>query len=418
MRVVVAGQGYVGLPLAVRAAEAGHQVLAYDVDPDRVKQLTAGESYIADVTGDRIRAALESGAYEATDDPEALAGFDIAVITVPTPLRDGVPDLTHIEACARTLGVHVRPGATVVLESTTYPGTTEELLVPLLEEGSGLTSGRQFHAGFSPERIDPGNTAWPFHKTPKIVSGIDAASLTAIRDFYDTLVETTIPVSSPREAELAKLIENTFRHVNIALINETAMCANALGVNVWEAIEAAASKPFGYMPFTPGPGVGGHCLPVDPSFLSWKLQRTARTSFRFVDLANDINAHMPDYVVRRLIEALNQRGQTVNGSRLLLLGLAYKRDTADARESPSTRIAELLLDLGAEVRAADPHVTHHVHADRRVLRVQATAHEIAGADAVLLLTDHTAFDYEAILNHASYVLDCRNRLSGANIDAL
>ncbi|NUR30428.1 MAG: nucleotide sugar dehydrogenase, partial [Catenulispora sp.] len=316
MHVVVAGQGYVGLPLAIRAAEVGHRVVGYDVDPHRVKQLAAGESYVEDVAAGRVRAALDSGAYSATSEASALAGFDLAVITVPTPLRDGVPDLSYIEACARTLGAHLRPGATVVLESTTYPGTTEELMVPILEEASGLAAGRDFHAGFSPERIDPGNKAWPFDKTPKVVSGIDEASLAVVKEFYDGLVETTVPVSGPKEAELAKLIENTFRHVNIALVNEIAMFAKALGVDVWEAIGAAASKPFGFMKFTPGPGVGGHCLPIDPSFLSWKVERTVGVPFRFVELANDVNNHMPDYVVRRLMEALNARRQTVNGSRV------------------------------------------------------------------------------------------------------
>jgi len=418
MRVVVAGQGYVGLPLAVRAAEAGHQVVGYDVDPHRVKRLAAGESYVEDVPAAQIRAILDSGAYTATTDAAELAGFDIAVITVPTPLRDGIPDLSYIEASARTLGGHLRAGATVVLESTTYPGTTEELMVPILESVSGLVAGRDFHVGFSPERIDPGNRDWPFTRTPKVVSGIDAASLAVVKGFYDELVETTVPVSSPKEAELAKLIENTFRHVNIALVNEMAMFAKALSVDVWKAIDAAASKPFGFMRFTPGPGVGGHCLPIDPSFLSWKVERTVGTPFRFVELANDINNHMPDYVVRRLMEAFNTRSKTVNGSRILLLGLAYKPNTSDARESPSTRIAELLLGLGAEVRGADPHVVDDIHADARLVRVQATAEEIAAADAVVLLADHAEFDYDAILANADYLLDCRNRLSGANVETL
>ena len=418
MRVVVAGQGYVGLPLAVRAAEVGHHVVGYDVDAHRVKALTAGESYIEDVTSARIRALLDAGAYTATTEAADLAGFDVAVMTVPTPLRDGVPDLTCIESCAHTLGAHLRRGATVILESTTYPGTTEELVAPILEEVSGLAPGTDFHLGFSPERIDPGNAQWTFEKTPKVVSGIDTASLDAVRHFYDGLVETTVLVSGPKEAELAKLIENTFRHVNIALVNEIAMIARALGVDVWEALGAAGSKPFGYMPFTPGPGVGGHCLPIDPSFLSWKVERSVGVPFRFVELANDVNNHMPDYVVRRLMEALNTRRKTINGSQVLLLGLAYKPNTSDARESPSTRVAELLLGLGAEVRAADPHVAGDIRADSRLIQVDATAEEIAAADAVVLLTDHAVFDYEAILEHASYVLDCRNRLAGANVDLL
>ncbi|MGA6171352.1 nucleotide sugar dehydrogenase [Streptomyces sp. NPDC012600] len=418
MHVVVAGQGYVGLPLAVRAAEVGHRVVGYDVDPNRVQQLVSGESYVEDVTSARLRTVLDSGAYSVTADATALPRYDLAVITVPTPLRDGAPDLTHVEACAHTLGEHLRPGATVVLESTTYPGTTEELVLPILEKASGLISGMDFHVGFSPERIDPGNTAWPFERTPKVVSGIDATSLDMVKGFYDTVVETTVPVSGTRVAELTKLIENTFRHVNIALVNETAMLARLLGVNAWEAIDAAASKPFGYMRFTPGPGVGGHCLPIDPSFLSWKVERTAGVPFRFVDLANDVNSHMPDYVVGRLTQAFNTRRMAVCGSRVLLLGLAYKPNTSDARESPSARVAELLLNLGADVRGADPHVVEDIHACPHLIRVAATEEEIAASDAVVLLTDHAEFDYEAIRRHAPYVLDCRNRLSGANIDVL
>ncbi|UED86471.1 nucleotide sugar dehydrogenase [Streptomyces profundus] len=418
MQVVIAGQGYVGLPLAMRAAEVGHHVIGYDVDRRRVQQITTGQSHVEDVASARLRAALDSGAYSVTADATALAGFDIAVITVPTPLRDGVPDLTHIESCAHTVGPHLRPGVTVVLESTTYPGTTEELLLPILEKASGLIAGTDFHLGYSPERIDPGNARWRLENTPKVVSGLDAASLEAVNTFYDRIVERTIPVSSPRTAELTKLLENTFRHVNIALINEMAMLAKSLGVNVWEAIDAAASKPFGFMRFNPGPGVGGHCLPIDPSFLSWKVERTVGVPFRFVDLANDVNSHMPDYVVRRLMEAFNTRRMVVSGSRVLLLGLAYKADTADARESPSVRVAELLLNLGADVRGADPHVADDIHPDARLVRVEATAEEIAASDAVLLLTDHTEFDYESILEHASYVLDCRNRLSGGNVEVL
>jgi UDP-N-acetyl-D-glucosamine dehydrogenase len=418
MHVVVAGQGYVGLPLAVRAAEAGHRVVGYEVNPHRVERLAAGQSYVEDVTAAQLLAVMNSGAYTVTSDAAALAGYDIAVVTVPTPLREGVPDLTYIETCAHTLGAHLRAGATVVLESTTYPGTTEELMLPILEKTSGLTAGADFHVGFSPERIDPGNKTWPFVKTPKVVSGIDAASLDVIKDFYDGLVETTIPVSGTRVAELTKLIENTFRHVNIALINEIAMLARPLGVNIWEALDAAATKPFGYMRFTPGPGVGGHCLPIDPSFLSWKVERAVGVPFRFVDLANDVNNHMPDYVVRRLIEAFNTRGMAVRGSRVLLLGLAYKAGTSDIRESPSVRVAELLLDLGAEVRGADPHVVDVINVDARLMRVEATAEEVAASDAVLLLTDHAEFDYEMIAEQAAYVLDCRNRVSGANVDVL
>lgn len=418
MRVVVVGQGYVGLPLAIRAAEVGHQVIGYDVDTRRVKSLAAGESYVEDVSSERLNRALELGTYRPTELARDCGGFDVAVVTVPTPLHDGAPDLRYIEESAHTLARYLRPGATVVLESTTYPGTTEELFAPILEDGSGLTAGADFHLGYSPERIDPGNAVWGFQQTPKVVSGVDARSLKAVESFYGELVDTTVPVSSPKEAELAKLLENTFRHVNIALVNEIAMFARHLDIDVWQAIEAASSKPFGFMKFTPGPGVGGHCLPIDPSYLSWRVQRELGQSFRFVELANDINSHMPEYVTRRVIDALNSKRRSVNGSRVLLLGLAYKKNTGDARESPAVRVSQLLLDMGAKVRAADPHVVENVKVDARLVRVEPTRKELAAADVVVLLTDHDSFDYRLVTEHASFVLDCRNRLSGPTVEVL
>ena len=413
MKLAVMGQGYVGLPLAMRAVEVGHTVVGFDTDAGRIKLLAAGESYVEDIPSEQLAAAIATGRYTAADDPAALADFDVAVITVPTPLREGAPDLSFMENASSLLAVHLRPGATVVLESTTYPGTTEELVAPLLEEGSGLSAGSDFHLGYSPERIDPGNPDFGLVNTPKVVSGIDAASLAAVQAFYDTIVEQTVPVSTPKEAELTKLLENTFRHVNIALVNEIAMFAADLGIDVWEAIDAASTKPFGYLRFTPGPGVGGHCLPIDPSYLSWRVRRTLGQSFRFVELANDVNDHMPDYVVRRLGFALNRKQRALNGARVLLLGLAYKRNTGDARESPSTIVAERLLALGAEVRAADPHVLAG-HVDTRVTRVDCTPAELAAADAVVLLVDHDAFDLAEVAAHAPYVLDTRNRLPQAD----
>ena len=416
--VVVVGLGYVGLPLAMRAAEVGHRVVGYDVDEARVKSLESGESYIEDVPSGQLKQALESGLFRPSADASVCAGFDVAVVAAPTPLRDGLPDLTYLEDSARTLARYLRPGATVVIESTSYPGTTQEKVLPLLEEGSGLVAGRDFHLGFSPERIDPGNTTWTLVTTPKIVSGIDEASLGVIKAFYDTIVDRTVTVSSPREAELAKLVENTFRHVNIALVNELAMYAHDLGIDVWEAIEAASTKPFGFMRFTPGPGVGGHCLPIDPSYLSWRVERALGKSFRFVELADDINNHMPDYVVHRIMMSFNARGRPVKGARILLLGLAYKKNTGDARQSPAVRVSQLLAAMGAQLRAADPYVVEGTAVDDMVPRVEPTPAELADADAVVLLTDHDAFDFAEIRQHAKFVFDCRRRLSGANVESI
>jgi UDP-N-acetyl-D-mannosaminuronic acid dehydrogenase/UDP-N-acetyl-D-glucosamine dehydrogenase len=416
-KLVVVGQGYVGLPVAMRAVEVGFLVVGLDIDNVRVWSLRDGMSYVDDVSEDQLRHALASDRYLPTDNYEDAEAFDAAIITVPTPLTDSMPDLDFVMAAARGLASHLHPGATVVLESTTYPGTTEELVVPLLEAGSGLVAGRDFHVGYSPERIDPGNRRWTFVNTPKVVSGIDARSLLAVRDLYDQLVETTVPVSTTREAELTKLVENTFRHVNVALINEIAMFAHELGVDVWKAVDAAATKPFGFLPFWPGPGVGGHCLPVDPMFLSWRVRRDLKRDFRFVALANDINDHMPDYVVGRLTEALNRRGRPVRDSVVLLLGLAYKPGTADIRESPAMRVFELLSARGAVVRVVDSHVEPH-RCPPGLKLVELSESEVRQADAVVVLTDHEDVDYALIEREARFVLDTRRRMSGAEVEFL
>jgi len=370
------------------------------------------------VPSEALSAAIDSGRLRFSTDANDMAGFEVAIIAVPTPLREGSPDLSYIEDAAAALGRLLEPGATVVLESTTYPGTTDELVVPLLEEGSGLSAGRDFQVGYSPERIDPGRPEHAFTAIPKLVSGIDDSSREAVQAFYDTIVERTITVSGTREAELAKLLENTFRHVNIALVNEMAMFAGDLGIDVWEAIDAAATKPFGFMPFRPGPGVGGHCLPIDPSYLSWRVRRTLGRPFRFVELANDINDHMPDYVVQRLVTALNREGRAMKGSRILLLGLAFKANTGDAREAPAAMVAHRLLALGADVRAADPYVAQE-EIDGRVVRVAVTPEELSAADAVIVLTDHDVFDADAIAESARYVLDTRRYLRpGPNVEYL
>jgi UDP-N-acetyl-D-glucosamine dehydrogenase len=415
--VVVVGQGYVGLPLAMRAVEVGYRVVGFDADAEVAKLLNIGQSHVEDVPAEEVVAALATDRYRVTSRPEHARDFDVAVISVPTPFGDGTPDLSFIEAAGKSVAPLVRRGSTVILESTTYPGTTDELLVPILEEGSGLVAGEDFHVGYSPERIDPGNDRWGLASIPKVVSGIDTASLEAVRSFYDTLVERTVPVSGTKEAELTKLLENTFRHVNVALVNELAMFAYDLGIDLSEAIDAAATKPFGFLPFRPGPGVGGHCLPIDPSYLSWQVRRRLGHTFRFVELANDINASMPDYVLRRLVVGLNQRSRPVHGSRILLLGLSYKRNTGDARESPALRVANQLLALGAKVRAADPHVLDRA-VDPRVVRVELRTEELSSADAVVVLTDHDAFDFDLVATHGQYVLDTRRRVKGPAVEQL
>jgi UDP-N-acetyl-D-glucosamine dehydrogenase len=416
-QVLVVGQGYVGLPVAMRAVTAGDRVVGYDVNATRVTGLAQARSHVVDVPDEQVAAALATGRYRVTADPDDLGVFDVAVVTVPTPLTDGVPDLSHIEDAARVLGPWVRPGCTVVLESTTYPGTTDELFAPILEQVSGLTAGTDFHVGYSPERIDPGNERWTFVTTPKVVSGLTPQCRTAVQAHYDRWVDTTVPVSHTRVAELTKLLENTYRHVNIALVNELAMHARALDVDIWEAIGAATTKPFGFSPFWPGPGVGGHCLPIDPSYLSWRIERLLGTSSRFVVAADDINNHMPDYVVRRVQLGLNARRQAVNGSRVLVLGLAYKKNTNDARETPAAGVIEGLVALGARVAVHDALVGPHP-LDAITDRVPLTSSEVAQADAVVLVTDHDDIDYDLVAQHASYVFDTRNRMRGESVELL
>lgn len=415
--VVIVGQGYVGLPVAMRAVEVGYTVVGIDLDDKRIDSLCAGKSYVDDISDEQLRSALDSGRYLATTDYENAARFGVAVITVPTPLRESLPDLTFIEESSKSLAAHLTPGATVILESTTYPGTTEELLVPLLEERSGLVAGKDFHVGYSPERIDPGNKTWGFVETPKVVSGVNAASLSRVQSFYDDLVNQTVAVSSPKEAELTKLLENTFRHVNIALVNELAIFGHQLGVNVWESIEAASTKPFGFMKFTPGPGVGGHCLPVDPSYLSWQVRRKLGQNFRFVELANDVNDNMPQYVVQRMMELLNDDGKAMKNSQVLLVGLAYKKNTGDIREAPSLRIAELIRGYGAIVSAVDDHVESY-RWPLGITKSELTAESVAKSDVVLLLTDHDDFDLELLTKSNTPVLDTKNQVRASNVHVL
>ncbi len=409
-RVVVVGQGYVGLPVAMRASEVGYPVIGYEVDDRRLGALRAGRSFVEDVSDDRLGDALARG-YTATDQVSDLAGFDVAIISVPTPLRDGVPDLSYVESAVEALAEVLTTDSLVVLESTTYPGTTEELVRPLLEQ-SGLVAGRDFHLGYSPERIDPGNARWNFENTPKVVSGIDAESCRSVEAFYGALVDKVVPVSTPAEAELVKLLENTFRHVNIALVNELAMFAEDLGVDIWSAIDAASSKPFGYMRFTPGPGVGGHCLPVDPSYLSWRVRRRSGHAFRFVELANDVNEHMPDYVVTRVTALLNRSERSVKGTRILLLGMAYKAGTSDWRESPSVMVAERLGALGAILTACDPYIPEANQPGLPVDFVEFGPAALTECDLAIMLVDHPEFDPTVVCEHAPLVFDTKGSLRG------
>ena len=408
-RIAVLGQGYVGLPVAMRAVEVGFTTVGFDVDVARVAALRNGISFVGDVSDEELTRALASG-YTATDDPADLVGFDLAVVSVPTPLRDHSPDLSAIESAGRMLADHLRPGACVVLESTTYPGTTSELLGGILEELTGLSAGIDFHLGYSPERIDPGNPTWNLVNTPKVVSGVDDDSLAVVDAFFSALVDRTVPVGSCAEAETVKLLENTFRHVNIALVNELAIFADEMSVDIWNVIDAAATKPFGFMRFTPGPGVGGHCLPVDPSYLSWRVRQHLGRTFRFVELANDVNDHMPEHVVGRIVRLLNDHGRSVRGSRILLLGLAYKAGTSDWRESPTVPLARQLVDWGADVRLCDPHVVPETVTSLALPLVPFDTETLEDADLVVFLVDHPAFDVDLVAKHAALVFDAKGAM--------
>lgn len=416
-KLVVVGQGYVGLPLALRAATKGYRVVGLDLDERRIETLAGGHTFVEDVSDGALGAVLRNRRYVPTTDPRQCAGFDVAVIAVPTPLTEGAPDLSAIRSATQILARYLRPDATVILESTTYPGTTEEVVGPMLNEGSDLMPGIDFYLGYSPERIDPGNKAYPFWKIPKVVSGVNERSIEMVDAFYSDIVTTTVRVSSPRVAEMTKLLENTFRHVNIALVNELAMFAWDLDIDIWEVVDAASTKSFGYMRFVPGPGVGGHCLPIDPSYLSWRVMRSLGRSFRFVELANDVNAHMPEYVVARIGNSLNRKRKAVNGSRILLLGLSFKPNTGDDRESPAKDVARQLFAAGADVRAFDEHVAPNC-CGSGVRRVALTPEEVREADLVVVMTDHDDVPYEMVASEAQAILDTRHRTVGPRVEYL
>ena len=412
--VVVVGQGYVGLPLAMVAHGAGHDVVGIDTDERRVSQIRSGISPVSGVNSTDLTSALKGGRYSVQSNYESLASFSSAIITVPTPLKDGKPNLHFIESAAASLAPIISSGSLIVLESTTYPGTTEELLVPLLESGSNLVAGTDFHVGYSPERIDPGNTEWNLLNTPKITSGINEASASAVADLYSGFGITVVPVSGTREAELTKLLENTFRHVNIALVNELAMFSSQLGANIWEAIDAANTKPFGFMKFLPGPGVGGHCLPVDPSYLSWAIREKAGANFRFVELANTVNSFMPNFVVDKVRRLLEKQGSSLKASKILLGGLSYKPQTGDIRESPALVIAELLESEGSDVYAIDSFVSDH---DWPTF-IHHHDHESEDYDAGIVVTPHDEAIPATLVRVCKIVLDTRNVVAGKNVRLL
>jgi UDP-N-acetyl-D-glucosamine dehydrogenase len=410
-RIGILGLGYVGLPLAAAFGEAGFQITGIDPDPHKVNTLNKGESYIQDVSDKLIAHLLKSGKLTATTDFSALRKCDAVSICVPTPLRKtGDPDMSFILSATDELAKYIHPGMIIVLESTTYPGTTREVLLPKLGKEKGLVVGQDFFLAFSPERVDPGREDWNTLNTPKVVGGITEECSEVAAAWYGEALKTVVQVSSAETAELSKLLENTFRMINIGLVNELAIMCERLGVDVWEVIDAAASKPFGFMKFTPGPGLGGHCIPIDPLYLSWKM-KAFQYNARFIELAADINTNMPRYVVSRVIDAFNDRGETLKGARCLVLGAAYKPDIDDIRESPALDVIGLLQKKGAIVEYHDPYIPHlRTHDDLEMVSVPDLMDAVHHADCVVIITNHSAYDYKAILNEAKFIFDSRNAL--------
>ncbi|HEX6270181.1 MAG TPA: nucleotide sugar dehydrogenase [Anaerolineales bacterium] len=409
-RVGILGLGYVGLPLAVVFAQAGFRVTGIDPDARKVDSLNKGISYIPDVKTEAVEKLVKSGHLTATTDFSVLKEMDAVSICVPTPLRKtGDPDMSYIMSATEDLARHMHKGMIIVLESTTYPGTTREVLLPKLGTEHGLRVGQDWFLAFSPERVDPGRRDWTTINTPKVIGGITEACGEVATAWYAGAIQTVHPVSSAEAAEMAKLLENTFRMINIGLVNELAIMCERLGVDVWEVIEAAATKPFGFMKFTPGPGLGGHCIPIDPLYLSWKM-KSFNYSARFIELASEINTNMPRYVVSRVMEALNDRSKALKGSRVLVLGAAYKPDVDDIRESPALDVIGLLQKKGALVEYHDPYIPHiHHETDGwQMDSVQDMMSAVKCADAVVIITDHKAYDYQAIVESAAFVFDSRN----------
>ena len=418
--VSVAGLGYVGLPLAIAFAEAGFEVHGIDVDPERLRMINAGQSYLEDVPSATVgKLVLDERRLRATDDYDVVADSDAAIICVPTPLsKTRTPDVSHIALATESIAARMHEEMLVVLESTSYPGSTEDLVLARLLANSpnDLQVGKDFFLAFSPERVDPGQRKWTIANTPKVIGGATPACTEVASQLYGAIVESIVPVSSPRTAEMVKLLENTFRATNIALANEMAIMCERLGVDVWEVIDAAGTKPFGYMPFYPGPGLGGHCIPVDPQYLAWKM-RTLDYTARFIQLAEEINFSMPQYVADRVADSLNSEGKALNGSKILILGVAYKRDVSDTRESPALDLIHLLRQKGASVTYHDPLVPA-VEFDGLELTSVGTAGQpsldeaTAASDCVVIVTDHSSYDWDSIAQSSRMIVDTRNAIGG------
>jgi UDP-N-acetyl-D-glucosamine dehydrogenase len=417
-KIGILGMGYVGMPLAVVFAEAGFQVLGIDPDQGKVDTFNKNISYIQDVPGATVARLHKTGKLNMTSDFAALQEMDAISICVPTPLRQtGDPDMSFIISATEQLAKYVHPGMVVVLESTTYPRTTRELALPMLTEKSGLKAGEDIFICFSPERVDPGREDWTTYNTPKVMGGITPACAEVASVWYSGAIQTVVRVSSAEAAEMAKLLENTFRMINIGLVNELAIMCERLGVDVWEVINAAATKPFGFMKFTPGPGLGGHCIPIDPLYLSWKMKEFNYNA-RFIELASEINTNMPRYVVTRVLEAMNERGKVLKGAKVLVLGAAYKPDIDDVRESPALDVIALLKKKGAEVSYHDPYVKqiHHEKEGWKMETVRDVMQAVREAEAVVIVTDHKTYDYKAILAEAKFIFDSRNALGKIAMD--
>jgi UDP-N-acetyl-D-glucosamine dehydrogenase len=415
-RVAVIGIGYVGLPLAVTFAEAGFTVIGVDSDKSKVDALNRGESYILDITNEQLAPLVKKGLVSATTDFSVVKDIQAVSICVPTPLRKtGDPDLSFIVSATESIAPYLHAGMVVVLESSTYPGTTRELVLPRLSEASHLIVGKDFFLAFSPERVDPGRKDFTTYNTPKVIGGITPACSEVANAFYAMALAKVVPVTSAEVAEMAKLLENTFRMVNIGLVNEMALMCDRLGVDVWEVIDAAATKPFGFMKFTPGPGVGGHCIPIDPLYLSWKL-RSLNYTARFIELASEIDTQMPRFVVSKVQDALNRSKKPLKDSRILILGVAYKPNIDDMRESPALDVIQLLKGKGADVVYHDPFVPSITHDEWSLKCVPDLMAEVKKADAVVIITNHKVYDYVAILAAAKLVIDTRNALGAAGRD--